>query len=553
MCGLARGPVAAPGYSAAHFRLGTDWTPDNNFHPDLNNVLPLYITCNQTGTGASTANSLWVAQSVQVVADTQQTYLAHMSYNVNNAWLGANTFYYVKCFFLDDPVWFIAGASFTTWLGTAVATITSPQIAPNGIIYDKVAYDSATFTTTAYYQFVLDKAWDGRFRTNYLWICLYDDMTPTANSTSTVSKRSEATLSVYAPPPPPPPAPPPSPPPPDAPVLPGNTPPPTPPVRPPPPPPDGPIGPQGSPTPRNPPPPPRRPPPSPSYNGSVVADPHVTGFDGKRFELQTVGWVDLLSAQGQIALSAQLTRGPKPNTSWAQQFVLVTVSGARLTVAATLKSGLAVKLGGKAVPRTAKIQQYKNVTAALSKAGYTLAVTAESKATGRMFIRVYQASNTWKVNGKGVASANTGVLLLDALPLVTMLPCLPTLGLYWRRRRWGDFVAFGTGFLLAVIYHIAHMHPLGLGRARVLGLPGPAWRTLDILTAQMLLARTLGHALGVRTSLLAVACNLLFPTALMAYGHIVGRLTLGMASKGTALRYSLLALSLTNMVPAPRT
>ena len=48
---------------------------------------------------------------------------------------------------------------------------------------------------------------------------------------------------------------------------------------------------------------------------------------------------------------------------------------------------------------------------------------------------------------------------------------------------------------------------------------------------QTLLARTLGHALGVHTSLLGVVCNLLFPTSLMAYTHILGQLTLGVASK----------------------
>ena len=53
-----------------------------------------------------------------------------------------------------------------------------------------------------------------------------------------------------------------------------------------------------------------------------------------------------------------------------------------------------------------------------------------------------------------VANANTGHLLLDALPLVTMLPCLRTLALFSARRRRRDFAAFGLGFALAVAYHI---------------------------------------------------------------------------------------------------
>lgn len=111
---------------------------------------------------------------------------------------------------------------------------------------------------------------------------------------------------------------------------------------------------------------------------------------------------------------------------------------------------------------------------------------------------------------KGVLQANTDTFL-DALPLLTMLPCLSvscrrrhrrrsaalhtlqpqqphapqpmqaghlpiahhpsclaprcrccapqTLLLYWRRRRYVDFALFLTGFTLALIYHWLHMHP----------------------------------------------------------------------------------------------
>lgn len=36
---------------------------------------------------------------------------------------------------------------------------------------------------------------------------------------------------------------------------------------------------------------------------------------------------------------------------------------------------------------------------------------------------------------------------------------LQTLGLYWRRRRYLDFYLFLIGFLLAIVYHVLHMHP----------------------------------------------------------------------------------------------
>jgi hypothetical protein len=50
---------------------------------------------------------------------------------------------------------------------------------------------------------------------------------------------------------------------------------------------------------------------------------------------------------------------------------------------------------------------------------------------------------------KSVQHANTGLFLLDVLPLLTMLPCVPTLRLYWQRKRFGDLAFFGVGFWLA--------------------------------------------------------------------------------------------------------
>jgi hypothetical protein len=42
----------------------------------------------------------------------------------------------------------------------------------------------------------------------------------------------------------------------------------------------------------------------------------------------------------------------------------------------------------------------------------------------------------------GLVNSNTGVFLCDVAALVTMAACVPTLGLYYRRRRWGDLVSF---------------------------------------------------------------------------------------------------------------
>ncbi|KAI7839621.1 hypothetical protein COHA_006621 [Chlorella ohadii] len=119
---------------------------------------------------------------------------------------------------------------------------------------------------------------------------------------------------------------------------------------------------------------------------------------------------------------------------------------------------------------------------------------------------------------KGVLQANTDTFL-DALPLLTMLPMASTLQLHWRRGRYADFVLFNTGF--------------GIANAHFLGLPGSTWRGLDILMAQALLARTLGHAVGARSAPIHVLSNLVFPAALLGYAHLLadGVLTLGFASK----------------------
>ena len=56
-------------------------------------------------------------------------------------------------------------------------------------------------------------------------------------------------------------------------------------------------------------------------------------------------------------------------------------------------------------------------------------------------------------------------------------------------------VLYGVGFLLAGVYHVCHMDEAGLIASRVLGVPGPVWRTADVYMAQWLLSRMWGHAL----------------------------------------------------------
>lgn len=75
--------------------------------------------------------------------------------------------------------------------------------------------------------------------------------------------------------------------------------------------------------------------------------------------------------------------------------------------------------------------------------------------------------------------------------------------------------------------------PQGIANTELLGISGPTWRGLDILMAQALLARTLGHALGARSGAVQALANLVFPAVLLGYTHLLadGVLTLGFASK----------------------
>lgn len=117
----------------------------------------------------------------------------------------------------------------------------------------------------------------------------------------------------------------------------------------------------------------------------------------------------------------------------------------------------------------------------------------------------------------GLANTNTGQVIYDIMPLVTMLPCVPTLFLYYRSKRWTDLLLFSGGFALAVVYHICHMHQEGLQSAQLFGISGPLWRTWDIICAQWMLARTFGHVVGARHWITQVITNTVFPAVCLYY------------------------------------
>ncbi|KDD72393.1 hypothetical protein H632_c3403p0 [Helicosporidium sp. ATCC 50920] len=102
---------------------------------------------------------------------------------------------------------------------------------------------------------------------------------------------------------------------------------------------------------------------------------------------------------------------------------------------------------------------------------------------------------------------------------------------YASRRRWWDLATFSLGWFLAVMYHIAHMHPGGLASSQVLGLGGAAWRTLDIVSAQSLLARTIGHALGGRSAAVGLLSNAAFPCLVALHAQVYGAISLATTAR----------------------
>lgn len=113
--------------------------------------------------------------------------------------------------------------------------------------------------------------------------------------------------------------------------------------------------------------------------------------------------------------------------------------------------------------------------------------------------------------------------------------CAPTLMLFYRKGRWYDLCAYTFGFVVAIIYHMLHLYAHGgLASVSFLGIHGAAWRTIDILGANALLARTMGHALNVDHPFIAVLPNVVLPTALVVL--LLSGTTMGvpLASRVTA-------------------
>ena len=158
---------------------------------------------------------------------------------------------------------------------------------------------------------------------------------------------------------------------------------------------------------------------------------------------------------------------------------------------------------------------------------------------------------------KGVISATTGILPLDSLPLLTMACCLPTLHIFNSTQKYGDLSVYGFGTIVAVAYHIAHMHPGGLEDAVLLGMSGSLWRTLDIIICQSLLARTVGHVLGARSCIVKALSNVAFPIILVSWSLLSKQIgavvtpTLGTSS--IVLLAIIIAAVVTKLVIEPKT
>jgi hypothetical protein len=107
--------------------------------------------------------------------------------------------------------------------------------------------------------------------------------------------------------------------------------------------------------------------------------------------------------------------------------------------------------------------------------------------------------------------APTGHFVLDVMPCVTLAVILPTFYLFLRARLYADAAMALVAGGLAFMFHLCGMSELGLANVVVLGVDGAMWRTLDILAAQVSVARTLAHALGGRVPHVAAIPNMLLP------------------------------------------
>ena len=104
-------------------------------------------------------------------------------------------------------------------------------------------------------------------------------------------------------------------------------------------------------------------------------------------------------------------------------------------------------------------------------------------------------------------------------------------------------LTFSLGFLLACAYHVAQMDPSGLPSAVVAGVPGPVWRTWDILCAQWLLGRSFGHAVGASHFVTVALTNVAFPAAVLALAHAA-------SARGAALSLAACSRALLGTVAA---
>lgn len=132
----------------------------------------------------------------------------------------------------------------------------------------------------------------------------------------------------------------------------------------------------------------------PPPTASVVADPHVTGFNGTKFSLQALGWTDLLSTPG-LALAAQLVAAPVAGTSWVHAARLgasgtqlsISIGTTGITTGGTTTHQLVAKLGGATVKPGSSLT-LKGISVRLAPGGKQLVATASSPATGLVMVRV---------------------------------------------------------------------------------------------------------------------------------------------------------------------
>ncbi|KAL6761700.1 hypothetical protein V8C86DRAFT_2530545 [Haematococcus lacustris] len=128
----------------------------------------------------------------------------------------------------------------------------------------------------------------------------------------------------------------------------------------------------------------------------------------------------------------------------------------------------------------------------------------------------------------------TGESMFDVLPILSMVACIPTIMLFFRKKRYLDAGLYFGGFLVAVIYHAIHMGAhQGMDVVTFAGFTGAAWRTVDIVFANLLLARTLGHVLGVSHPLIALIPNIGLPCTMGLALLVLPPMGIAMMSKMT--------------------